>query len=77
MRAGNLTYTSAADAFGSATVTVLVTDNGGTANGGRGQLGRAELHHHRQRRSTMPRVLGANALSIEQGRRRWCSARPT
>ncbi|HEY7759918.1 MAG TPA: DUF2341 domain-containing protein, partial [Burkholderiales bacterium] len=32
--AGNLSYSSAADAFGSATVTVFVTDSGGTANGG-------------------------------------------
>ncbi|GAB5442642.1 MAG: hypothetical protein Fues2KO_29910 [Fuerstiella sp.] len=32
--AGNLTYTLAADAFGSATVTVQVRDSGGTANGG-------------------------------------------
>jgi hypothetical protein len=31
---GNLTYTSAANANGSATVTVLLKDNGGTANGG-------------------------------------------
>src|SRR5262249_2116649 len=32
--AGNLTYTGAADAFGSATMTVRVNDDGGTANGG-------------------------------------------
>ena len=31
---GTLTYTSAANLFGSATVTVFVTDSGGTANGG-------------------------------------------
>jgi hypothetical protein len=31
---GTLTYTSAADAFGSATVSVTLKDNGGTANGG-------------------------------------------
>ena len=31
---GTLTYTPAADAFGSATVTVIITDDGGTANGG-------------------------------------------
>jgi Bacterial Ig domain len=31
---GNLTYTSAANANGSATVTVFLTDDGGTANGG-------------------------------------------
>jgi VCBS repeat-containing protein len=31
---GRLTYTSALDAFGAATVTVKVHDNGGTANGG-------------------------------------------
>jgi VCBS repeat-containing protein len=31
---GNLTYTSAANANGSATVTVQIHDNGGTANGG-------------------------------------------
>jgi hypothetical protein len=31
---GNLTFTTAADAFGSATVTVVAHDNGGTANGG-------------------------------------------
>jgi len=31
---GDLTYTPAADANGSATVTVLLTDDGGTANGG-------------------------------------------
>jgi VCBS repeat-containing protein len=31
---GNLTYTSAPDANGSATVTVTLQDNGGTANGG-------------------------------------------
>ncbi|MDA1231571.1 MAG: Ig-like domain-containing protein, partial [Planctomycetota bacterium] len=31
---GNLTYTLAADAFGTATVTVSVRDSGGTANGG-------------------------------------------
>jgi VCBS repeat-containing protein len=31
---GKLTYTSAADAFGTATVTVSLKDNGGTANGG-------------------------------------------
>ncbi len=31
---GNLTYTPAANAFGSATVTVTLKDNGGTANGG-------------------------------------------
>ena len=32
--AGNLTFTSAPDAFGSATVTVRARDSGGTANGG-------------------------------------------
>jgi VCBS repeat-containing protein len=32
--AGNLTYTAAADAFGTATVSVTLTDSGGTANGG-------------------------------------------
>jgi Big-like domain-containing protein/cadherin-like protein len=32
--AGVLTFTPAANAFGSATVTVYLTDNGGTANGG-------------------------------------------
>ena len=31
---GKLTYTSASDAFGSATVTVQLHDSGGTANGG-------------------------------------------
>jgi hypothetical protein len=31
---GTLTYTPAANAFGSATVTVTARDNGGTANGG-------------------------------------------
>ena len=31
---GTLTYTPAADAFGSATVTVIITDDGGTADGG-------------------------------------------
>src|SRR5258708_20156473 len=31
---GTLTYTPAADANGSATVTVQIHDNGGTANGG-------------------------------------------
>ena len=31
---GNLTYTAAANAFGSATVSVYVTDSGGVANGG-------------------------------------------
>src|SRR2546429_4997068 len=31
---GTLTYTPAADAFGSSTFTVVVQDNGGTANGG-------------------------------------------
>lgn len=31
---GNLTFTPAANAFGSATVTVTISDNGGTANGG-------------------------------------------
>lgn len=31
---GTLTYTPAANAFGSATVSVYLTDNGGTANGG-------------------------------------------
>ncbi|MBI2956409.1 MAG: tandem-95 repeat protein, partial [Acidobacteria bacterium] len=31
---GNLTYTPAANAFGSATVTVVLMDDGGTANGG-------------------------------------------
>jgi hypothetical protein len=32
--AGNLTYTTATNAFGVATVTVVVVDSGGTANGG-------------------------------------------
>src|SRR4029077_18562572 len=32
--AGNLTYTLAANSFGTATVTVTLSDNGGTANGG-------------------------------------------
>jgi hypothetical protein len=32
--AGVLTYTSAPDAFGSATITLVLQDNGGTANGG-------------------------------------------
>ena len=32
--AGNLTYTAAANAYGTATVTVTAQDNGGTANGG-------------------------------------------
>src|SRR5262249_24261174 len=32
--AGNLTFTTAPNAFGDATVTVVATDNGGTANGG-------------------------------------------
>jgi hypothetical protein len=31
---GTLTFTPAADAFGSATVTIVLSDNGGTANGG-------------------------------------------
>ena len=31
---GTLTYTPAANAYGTATVTVRLTDNGGTANGG-------------------------------------------
>jgi VCBS repeat-containing protein len=31
---GTLTYTLAADAFGSATITLTLSDNGGTANGG-------------------------------------------
>jgi VCBS repeat-containing protein len=31
---GNLTFTTAANAFGSATVTIAIHDNGGTANGG-------------------------------------------
>jgi hypothetical protein len=31
---GTLTYTPAANAFGSATITILLADNGGTANGG-------------------------------------------
>ncbi len=31
---GNLTYTPAANAFGTATVSVILKDNGGTANGG-------------------------------------------
>ena len=31
---GTLTFTPAANAFGTATVTVIVHDNGGTANGG-------------------------------------------
>jgi hypothetical protein len=31
---GTLTYTSAADAYGAATVTIRARDNGGTANGG-------------------------------------------
>src|SRR5207253_720528 len=31
---GGLTYTLAANAFGSATVTISISDNGGTANGG-------------------------------------------
>ena len=34
IRRGTLTYTPAANAFGSATVTVQIHDNGGTANGG-------------------------------------------
>src|SRR5690606_28449568 len=32
--AGNLSYTPAADAFGSATIEITVQDDGGTANGG-------------------------------------------
>ena len=32
--AGNLTYTAAADANGSATITLVIKDDGGTANGG-------------------------------------------
>ena len=53
---GVLTYTPAANANGSATVTLKITDNGGTANGGVDDSADADLHHHRHRRSTTRRA---------------------
>ena len=43
---GKLTYTSAPDANGSATVTVKLHDNGGTANGGVDASARTDVHDH-------------------------------
>ena len=40
---GTLTYAPAADAFGSATVTVVANDDGGTANGGDNSSGAASF----------------------------------
>ena len=39
---GTLTYTPAANANGSATITLRITDNGGTANGGIGRRGQTD-----------------------------------
>jgi Cadherin-like/Bacterial Ig domain len=64
--AGNLTYTSAPDAFGSATVTVFVSDGGGTANGGV-ETSAAQSFTITVTAVNDAPVLGANALTLNQG----------
>ena len=46
---GTLTYTPAANAFGSATITLKAKDTGGTANGGVDESATPELPDHGQR----------------------------
>ena len=52
---GVLTYTPATNQFGSATITLVLKDNGGTANGGRRYLRTADLHRSRSTTSTSNR----------------------
>jgi len=44
---GTLTYTPAANANGTATITLTLSDNGGTLNGGVDTERRADVHHRR------------------------------
>ena len=46
---GTLTYTPAADAFGTSTFQVVVQDDGSTANGGVDTSAAQSVHHHRDR----------------------------
>ncbi len=64
--AGNLTYTTAANANGVANVTVLVSDNGGTANGGVDATP-AQIFTITVAAVNDAPVLGANALTVDQG----------
>ena len=67
---GTLTYTPATNANGSATVSVKLHDNGGTANGGVDTSATADLHDHRQRRERGPELHRRRRRHDPRGRRR-------
>ena len=65
---GTLTYAPAADAFGSATVTVVANDNGGTANGGDDSSGAASFGIAVVAVNDAPRfTAGSNQLVVSLG----------
>jgi hypothetical protein len=64
--AGNLTYVTAPDANGTATVTVVLSDSGGTANGGV-DTAPAQVFTITVNAVNDAPVLGANQLTIDQG----------
>ena len=83
--AGTLTYTAAPNANGTATITVQLQDNGGTAGGGV-DTSAAELHDHGhagQRRAGFTKgadqtvARGRRAADRAAGRRRSAPGRPT
>ena len=58
---GTLTYTPAANADGTATITLTLQDNGGTANGGVDTSRAADVHHHRHRGQRRAELHGKGA----------------
>lgn len=64
---GDLTYTPAADAYGSATVSVSLTDNGGTANGGVDSSGTQTLTITVNAVNDAPLVAGIADQTIDEG----------
>jgi ABC-type thiamin/hydroxymethylpyrimidine transport system permease subunit len=63
---GNLTYVAAANANGAANVSIVLSDNGGTANGGVDSAP-AQLFTITVNPVNDAPVLGANSLAIDQG----------
>ena len=77
---GTLTYTPAADAFGSATITIQAQDNGGTADGGVDTSGAADVRaqrHRRQRHADLHEGGGSRPCSRIRARRPWSTGRRT
>ena len=66
---GTLTYTLAPNANGSATVTVTLIDDGGTANGGV-DTGPADLHDHCRRRQRRPQLHEGSGPTVLEDRER-------